>query len=324
MTSNPAALDIVGFGEVLALLQPPAGTSLATAHHLDLHVAGAEFNACAAAAALGARAAFCTRLGTDPLAEQVVARANELGLELLAEADAYRPTALFLKDVKPDGERRVYYYRSTSAAASMDRIDAERGLERHPRAVLISGLTAALGDGPKRMVERVSELAANRGIAVALDVNLRPQLGRVQESVDSIRTILPTVSILLVGLDDAKLLFDEIEPDRIAEAARATGCSEVVITAGAGGSWWQEEDGTMRHQETLATTIVDPVGAGDAFAGSYLAARLSGLDARAACWLGSAFAAAVIAQTGDTAGLPDSVQARALMDQAESFAEAAS
>lgn len=323
VTTTPVApaIDIVGFGEVLVLLQPANGERLATAAGLEMHVAGAEFNACAAAASLGARTSFCTRLGADPLAEQVVTRAAQLGIELLVESDPDRPTAIFLKDVRPDGERHVYYYRSTSAAASMDASDAERGLVRRPRAALLSGLTVALGEGPRRLVHRVSELAREHSIAMALDANLRPQLGHLQNSIDSIRAILPAVDFLMVGLDDATRIFGETAPDRIAELAHAAGCGEVVITAGADGSWWQKADGTMQHQHTLATTIVDPVGAGDAFAGSYLAGRLSGLTARAACWLGSAFAADVISSTGDTAGLPGPERARELLTRARQLTE---
>ncbi len=77
-----------------------------------------------------------------------------------------------------------------------------------------------------------------------------------------------------------------------------------------------DEGGQMNHQATLATTVVDPVGAGDAFAGSYLAARLSGFGPRSASWLGSAFAAAVVAAPGDTAGLPSPEQVVELLTQA--------
>jgi 2-dehydro-3-deoxygluconokinase len=228
---------------------------------------------------------------------------------------------MFLKDVRPDGERHVFYYRSTSAASAMEASDAARGLATQPRAVLLSGLTSALGPGPRRMAEQVAATARQRGIRVALDANLRPQLGRLSDSIDSVRSMLPSVEFLIVGIDDARALFDEDEPDRVAAAGRAAGCAEVVVTAGPRGSWWQDQSGRMIHQETLATTIVDPVGAGDAFTGAYLAGRLAGLPPRSSCWLGSAFAAAVIAAPGDTVGLPSTGRARDLLCQAAQLQE---
>ena len=321
MTVGGRRFDLLGFGEVLVLFQAAAGESLGVAREVALHVAGAEFNACAAASRLGAKTALCTRLGADPLADQVRSRARECDVAIVAVADADRPTGLFLKDVRPDGDRHVYYYRSTSAASAMGEADADRGLATEPRVVLLSGLTSALGDGPRQMAERVAATARQRRIRVALDVNLRPQLGRLSDSIDSVRRMLPSVEFLIVGVDDAKALFGEDAPDRITAAARTAGCAEVVITAGPNGSWWQDENGTMIHQETLASTIADPVGAGDAFAGAYLAGRLAGLSRRSSCWLGSAFAAAVIAAPGDTAGLPSASRAREMLHQATQLEE---
>jgi 2-dehydro-3-deoxygluconokinase len=273
-------LDVVGFGEVMVLLQPDPPQTLAESAIWRVHVAGAEFNACAAAASLGARAALCTRLGDDPPAAQVRRYAQARGIELRADADGSAPTGIFLKDALPDGERRVHYYRAGSAASRMDESDAARGMRDAPRVILLSGLTAALGDGPASLMIRAAEDA---------------------------------------GTVDAAAVFGTTDPDAIGRAAREAGAREVVVTAGAEGCWWQDSDGTMRGLPSLATEVVDPVGAGDAFTGAYLAARLSGLAPKGAAWLGSALAARIIAMEGDTAGLPDPDEAVRLRGQAAEF-----
>ncbi|MEV0720560.1 PfkB family carbohydrate kinase, partial [Asanoa sp. NPDC050611] len=90
---------------------------------------------------------------------------------------------------------------------------------------------------------------------------------------------------------------------------------EVVLKAGADGCWYATGAGPA-HLPTAAVEVVDPVGAGDAFAGAYLAARLAGIDPRGAAWLGSQFAAGVVAAPGDTEGLPAPERARALVASA--------
>jgi 2-dehydro-3-deoxygluconokinase len=315
-------LDVVGFGEVMVLLQPDPPQTLAESAIWRVHVAGAEFNACAAAASLGARAALCTRLGDDPPAAQVRRYAQERGVELRADADGSAPTGIFLKDALPDGERRVHYYRAGSAASRMDESDAARGMRDAPRVILLSGLTAALGDGPASLMIRAAEDARTAGAVVALDVNLRPRLGRLRESIDTVERLLEITGLLVVGTVDAAAVFGTTDPDAIGRAAREAGAREVVVTAGAEGCWWQDSDGTMRGLPSLATEVVDPVGAGDAFTGAYIAARLSGLAPKGAAWLGSALAARIIAMEGDTAGLPDPDEAVRLRGQAAEFEEA--
>lgn len=305
--------DVVGFGEPLVLLQPPAGESLASTAKVDLHVAGAELNVCAAVAALGGSSVLCSRLGDDPLAAHVRAGAERLGVSLALEIDPDRPTGVYFKDVRPDGVRRVYYYRSTSAASSMHAADADRGLALRPRAVIVSGLTAALGDGPAEMVSRVGHRAAAYGCLLIVDVNLRPQLGRLDEVHEVLAELLPLADLLVVGTDESARLLGTDNPEDVAKTALATGCREVVVKAGAQGCWWVAEDGTSHHMPTAATEIVDPIGAGDAFTGGYLSARLAGGGPEQAARLATELAARIIAVTGDTTGLPGLDEGRELL-----------
>lgn len=307
------SVDVVGFGEPLVLLQPRNGEALASAQVLDVHVAGAELNACAAVASLGGSATLVTRLGDDPLAAQVRTHVSRLGVGLEAETDRHRPTGVFFKDIRPDGARRVHYYRSGSAAAAMAPADADRGLRLRPRAVVVSGLTAAIGHGPRDMIRHVGEQAADHGAALVIDVNLRPQLGHVDEVLSVLRDLLPRTTLLVVGTDEAMSLFGTDKPEQIVRAALETGCREVVVKAGAQGCWWVDAAGSIRHTPSRAVTVVDPVGAGDAFTGGFLAARLAGADREAAANLASDLAARVVSTSGDTTGLPDQTTGRRLL-----------
>ncbi|ASR39351.1 hypothetical protein BAY61_16465 [Prauserella marina] len=308
--------DLVGFGEAMVLLQPPAGGRLDTAPALDVHVAGAELNACAAVAALGGSAVLCTRLGDDPFGRRVSSEAARLGVGVSAEIDPSRPTGLFAKDALPDGRRRVRYYRTGSAASAMTTADAERGLALRAGAVLVSGLTVALGEGPAAMVRQVAASAADYGSTLVVDVNLRPALDPHGTAVEVLTTVLPLTKILLIGTDEAEPLFGTADPQRVVRLAEAAGVPEVVVKAGPDGCWWADEHGVIRHQPSLAEEVVDPVGAGDAFAGGYVAARLAGAQRGRAAWLGSRLAAGALASTGDTEGLPGKALGRRLLAEA--------
>ena len=311
--------DIIGLGEAMVLFQPPAGASLEDTATVEVHVAGAEFNLCAAAARLGAITGFCSRVGADPLGARVLAEARTLGVDTtLVAVDKDHPTGLFLKDAHPDGRRRVYYYRRGSAAAHLDRDDAARLLAARPRLVAVSGVTLALGTGPAVAVRTVVRAARAAGIAVAFDPNLRPALGPVEQQAADIRELLACVDFLLLGTDEAGPLLgvrDPTDADEVFAAAARAGARETVLKAGPDGCYHATTDGRVVHLPSLATTVVDPVGAGDAFAGGYVTARLYGATPAGAAWLGSVLAAGVVAAPGDTAGLPDRSSAARLLEE---------
>ncbi|MBB5874468.1 2-dehydro-3-deoxygluconokinase [Allocatelliglobosispora scoriae] len=306
-------LDVVGFGEAMVLMQPPIGADLRSSAQLGVHVAGAELNLCAAVARVGLAAGLCSRVGADPLGERVADHARALGVDTgLVLVDPDHPTGLFLKDVRPDGERRVHYYRRGSAASTMDSADARRLLAARPAVVAVSGITAALGPGPLRGVRTLLREARAAGTAVAFDPNLRPALGDLDGQIALARELLASADYLLIGVEEAEAILGTADPAAVFRAASAAGVGETVLKAGADGCYHADGDRIV-HLPSAASTVVDPVGGGDAFGGGYLAARLRGASPAGAAWLGSRLAAGVVAAAGDTDGLPDGATARALL-----------
>jgi len=301
---EPARVELAGFGEAMALFE---SESLETAPAVTAHVAGAELNVCAAAARLGVASAFCGRVGEDPLGGRVRRELARLGVRDLLDTDAQRPTGLFLKEIRPDGQRRVFYYRSGSAASALDDRDVDRLLATGPGLVVASGITAALGPGPRAAV-----LTLARRADLAFDPNLRPALGSLAAQVETARAVVPLARYLLLGLDEAELLFGTPDPYKILVESPA----ETVLKAGPEGCFYLHDNGTLAHLGSHAERVVDPVGAGDAFAGGYLAARLRGATRAGAAWLGSRLAAGVVAMPGDTTGLPTPDVAAALLAEA--------
>ncbi|GIJ54574.1 sugar kinase [Virgisporangium aurantiacum] len=294
-------IDVVGFGEAMVLFQPSPGEPLDTAGTVTMSVAGAELTLCATVARLGLSAAFCTRVGADPLGRRVRAAAENLGVVTdLIVADPARPTGLFLREALPDGRRRVHYYRAGSAASALDTVDAHRVLAARPSVVAVSGITAALGPGPRRAVVALATGARPAGARLALDPNLRPALGDVDEQAATVRELLPYADFLLLGLDEAGPVFGVTDPAAVFAAAARAGVGETVLKAGADGCFLPGDV----HIPAVPVEVVDPVGAGDAFAGAYLAGRLRGARPEESARLGARIAAGVVAVAGDTEGLP--------------------
>ncbi|UED87949.1 sugar kinase [Streptomyces profundus] len=310
-----ARLDVVGVGEAMLLLQAPPPSPIEDAQALSVSVAGAELNVCAAVARFGGRAAFLSAVGADAPGRRVRRAVRDLGVaDPLVREDQARPTGLFLRETPADGHRRVTYYRAGSAASALDESAADLiDGGNAPRSVVVSGLTASLGPGPRRLLERLARQTAGTGTALVLDVNLRPALG-VDEALATMRRMLPHVDLLLLGDDESGPLFGTTDPADVLATATAAGVGETVLKGGERGCWLWDEG--PRHVPAHPTRVLDTVGAGDAFLGAYLAARLAGARPLAAADLGARTAAGVVAHPGDTEGLPDRITAHRLLTAA--------
>ncbi|GII32090.1 sugar kinase [Planotetraspora mira] len=304
--------DVVGVGEAMVLLQPEPGGDLASADRLGVHVAGAELNVCAAIARLGLSASFASRVGDDPFGDRVIAAVRTLGVGTgLMKRDGGFPTGVFFKDMRPDGRRRVHYYRSGSAASVMDETDAKGIIESRPRALVVSGVTVALGEGPEQLVRTLGTTAAEAGALLVVDPNLRPTLGRQDQVIVAVRDLLEVTDLLVLGQDEAGPLFGETAPEAV--FASVPQRTEVVLKAGPEGVWCRDGDARPVHVPSTARHVRDPVGAGDALLGGYLAARLSGASAERAARIGSLLAGRVVETLGDLEGLPAPDEAAGLM-----------
>lgn len=179
--------------------------------------------------------------------------------------------------------------------------------------LLVSGLTAVLGAGPRAAMRSAVEKAAAAGTTIVVDANLRPHLGELDESVEFVHEILPRTDILFLGDEEAVELFGESEPEAVFSAAASLGVREVVLKFGADGVCCVGEDGEVLRQPSRASIVQDPVGTGDALCGAYLAARWRCLTRNDALEVGSRVAGGVVETMGDLDGLPSREDATALI-----------
>ena len=99
--------------------------------------------------------------------------------------------------------------------------------------------------------------------------------------------------IALPSFSDEEALFGDAAPEATAERLARLGVAEIVVKDGQNAAFLR--CGKVMERVPAATVgAVDTTGAGDAFNGGYLAARLAGQPPLAAARLGHAVAAAVV------------------------------
>ena len=174
----------------------------------------------------------------------------------LVESCEDAPTGLMLRD-SPERGQRVEYYRRGSAASLMspEVISVETCLDS--RAAHITGITPALSDGFRRLVETL--LSEPSDALRSFDLNWRPALWPDGPPRQLFRDLANLADIVFVGLDEASAVWGLSDPAEVRAALPAPRI--VVVKDGGTGVHTFTEDAAL-FEPALRGPIVGPRGAG--------------------------------------------------------------
>jgi len=276
-------MRVLTIGESMGLIRGEGIGGLERLATASIDTGGAEGNTAVGLARLEVPVTWLGRVGDDALGRRVTAELRSEGVDTIAVIDAAAPTGLMLKSTPRAGVTVVDYYRAGSAGsrlspADLDRVDFSRYGVLH-----ITGITLALSASARATVFEAVTRARTQGLLVSFAVNHRTKLWSRAEARTFCAQILPQIDILFASDDEASLLVgtadhlqpDDLQPADLAAALSALGPRETIVTLGGRGSV-AAIDGVRHRVAAEPITPVDTVGAGDAFAAGYLAARASG------------------------------------------------
>ena len=293
--------DLVTLGEVLLRLAIPSPDRFETARRLDVQVGGAESNVAAGCARLGLRAAWISALPDNDWGLRVRRELTGHGVDCahVRVLSGARMGVYFLEYGVPPRPIRVLYDRRDSAFTRLTVDDIDWSVVRGARLVHLTGITPALGEGPKRLARRALAEAA----ALSFDINYRAALCTPAEARAFAEEALADARHVFLGQAEAQMIFGlDGTPERALEAlARLAPKATIALLQGADGSIVLD-GGTMRRPSARhVVQVVDPVGAGDAYVAGFLWALLRGGNVQAAVDAGSAVAALKCSMWGDVA-----------------------
>lgn len=305
-------LSAVCVGESMAVLVPAVPGPLEDVAVFHRSMGGAESNVARGLVALGVPAAWVSRVGDDGFGRHVRAAVAAAGVDTGAVAiDPVRPTGLYVKETADD-VTIPRYYRAGSAASALgpELLDDPAVARLLDRADLVhlSGITAALSDSCLALLEAL--LARRRpGRLVSFDLNWRPALwrGRDPRSVgrDVLGPLLDAADIVLLGADEATEVLGTGDPASLRELLPGPDTIVVKDAGHAATALSRTGDGIRVVREpALVVDVVEPMGAGDAFAAGFLAGTLRGYGLRERLRLGHLMAAAVLVVPDDHAPPP--------------------
>src|SRR5450830_1401277 len=293
-----AQLDVVTYGEALALFVADEVGDFADVEKYTRRLAGAETNVAIGLSRLGLKVGWVSRVGNDSFGRFIRKRVAQEGVDVSHVAtDMEFRTAIQLKAKAVDGaDPAIEYYRKGSAA-------------RHLHA---TGIAAALSASTMAFAHQALDFMRAKGKTISFDPNLRPMLWPSQEVMaQKLNELAFKADWVLPGLSEGKILTGYSEPRDIAAFYLDKDVKQVVIKLGAEGAYFRNasEEGVVTGVEVKE--VIDTVGAGDGFAVGVISGLLEGLSMPEAVMRGNRIGAFAIQVVGDREGLPTRAQLNA-------------
>ena len=278
---------------------------------------GDTSNMAIAAARLGARAGYITRIGDDAFGRMFLSLWEREHVDARGIAiDRHAPTGVYF--VTHDaGGHAFSYLRAGSAASRMSPADVPLDVVRRARVFHVSGISQAISANACDATFAAMEAARAAGVKVSYDTNLRLTLWPIARARATIIASLGHCDWCLPSLDDARQLFPTSDEESIIARCHQAGAPIVVLKRGARGCI--VSDGIQCATfDGHRVAPVDATGAGDCFDGAFAARIVAGDNAFAAAHYANAAAALATTGFGAVAPLPRDADVRALLERAAS------
>jgi sugar/nucleoside kinase (ribokinase family) len=289
----------VGNAVVDVLARPvqsfPAAGASQRLEQVTLGPGGNAINTAIALARLGNKVRVAAAVGSDRLGQLLreAARADGVDASNLVTLEGLS-TSVTIVLIEPGGERRFLHFRGANAMFSLPHLNWElvKGARVFHYASAFA-LPAFDGVPLEQAMARAKQLGCLTSMNICWDVQGR--------WLPLIRPALAYTDFVLPHLDEGRQLTGESEPAAIVRCLRGLGVRTVVVKLGSTGCYVEGPEGGFTSPG-FPVDAVDTTGAGDCFAGAFLAAicRGDGL-AQAARFANAAGALCTLAMGGSDA-----------------------
>jgi sugar/nucleoside kinase (ribokinase family) len=276
---------------------------------IEQHMGGNGASTSVALGKLGVPVRLLSAVGRDGFGDQLLERLRSASVDVsrVSRLDAPTPATVVL--VNSAGDRSLLHRPGAAADAFAEPVEFD--------AALIAGMSwfhlANLFALPllRRQAAEILGRAKAAGLVTSLDTGWDAS-GRWLED---LAPCLPDIDLLFVNEDEAAKLSGTAVAADAASRLHESGARTIVLKLGACGCRVFTVDGEIRI-EAFEVPAVDTTGAGDCFAGAFLAALAHGLGFEDAARFANAAAALAIQHLGATDGLRSWDETRAWMESA--------
>lgn len=298
--------DVFSVGETMIIFQAMQIGNFEDIPALYQKIGGAESNVLIGLARLGHNVAYMSQVGKDPFGKRIIKSIRAEGVDVSnVKVSSDNPTGLLFKEQKTKEATHVYYYRKDSAASKMSVQDIPADVIKSSKFIHLTGITPAISLSCREMIFKIIEIAKENHIPIIFDPNIRFKLWPKEEAKEVILDIAAHADYILTGLSEAEFLLGTTNESDICNILTKNEGQVIVIKKGASSTLFSINGKSTEVPTVPVSGIVDPVGAGDAFAAGFIHGLLTNQSLERSVYFGNLLGACVIQQFGDIEGLPN-------------------
>lgn len=317
LAGSSISFDVITMGRIGVDVYPlQTGVSLREVTTFGKYLGGSATNVAVAAARYGRRTAVITRTGADPFGEFLHDALRRFRVDdRYVSAVPGLPTPVTFCEIFPPDHFPIYFYRQPKAP-DLDIHTTELDMT----AIRAAGVFWVTGTGLCQEPSRGATLDAVRARAKAgitvLDLDYRPMFWESREQARQwMREALPHVTVAVGNLDECDTAVGETEPRRAAAALHEFGVELAVVKQGPKGVLASRK-GEIVEVPPVDVTVVNGLGAGDAFGGALCHGLLAGRPLGDTLRFANAAGALVASRLACADAMPDEAEVVELLGHA--------
>lgn len=276
--------------DVIAVISTKINYGSDTPSKISTHGGGTAGNVASWAQILGAPTKIVARVGNDSAGSAVLSEFDALGIEHDDRVIDGAQTGVVVVLVDPSGERTMFPETGANSGLSLADLPDLAGIE----VVYLSGY-ALLDVGSRRGVLEMIDKIKNAQIPIFFDPATVGGMSHVD--INEIKSWLPHMSALFMNEEEATFLTGLTQLESALNALLAA-APMVVIKCGSEGAIGKARGGESIKIAAVPTYVIDTTGAGDSFAGGFIASWLDNRDLEMCMKAGAAAAALCVSIVG--------------------------
>lgn len=292
------------------------GVSLREVETFGKYLGGSPTNVAVAAARLGRATAVITRTGDDPFGEFIHDALTEYGVDdrhVTPVADL--PTPVTFCEIHPPDHFPLYFYRFPKAP-DLEIHPGELDLTEIAEADLFWATVTGLSQQPSLDAHHAAWAARGRRAHTVLDLDYRPMLWPDPAAAPGrVRAAIRRVTVAVGNLDEVEIATGTREPYQAAKALLAAGLELAVVKQGGGGVLGMTHDEVV-EVPPMPVTVVNGLGAGDAFGGALCHGLLAGWPLARTLAYANAAGAIVAGRLACAPAMPTAAEIEAALGEA--------
>lgn len=265
-------------GEALIDLLPTGAPGPDGTRDYRAHPGGSPFNVAIGLARLGRPTALQARLSSDAFGHQLRRHAQASGVDLTLAIAATEPSTLAVVGVDEFHEATYDFY----VIGTADWAWTPHELARAPMGVdwiHFGSLASWLGDGAAIIADHVRSRRRESAVRTSYDPNVRPLLmPDRREAIRRVEANVALADLVKASRQDLDWLYPDRALDSVMRDWLDLGPGLVVVTDGGRGAYGLGREGGPVFQPAFDVTVVDTVGAGDAFMSGLIDAAADDAD----------------------------------------------